>query len=163
MKLNRPLIAAAYLVALLMVLLPMIEILLSVWPLRFNQTAWRFGTVGLFSQAAMTPLVGAILLFATAFFLGHRKSLLAAGVVTGIIAVVLLATIPLFGLDAVQMRSQVRAETTRAFDISAMLAAIKLFGLFVVSALLTVGAIKAARNNAPRRAVPDNEPLLAKR
>jgi hypothetical protein len=89
--------------------------------------------------------------------------LLAAGVVTGIIAVVLLATIPLFGLDAVQMRSQVRAETTRAFDISAMLAAIKLFGLFVVSALLTVGAIKAARNNAPRRAVPDNEPLLAKR
>jgi hypothetical protein len=32
-----------------------------------------------------------------------------------------------------------------------------------VSALLTVGAIKAARNNAPRRAVPDNEPLLAKR
>ena len=163
MKLNRPLVSAAYVVALLMIVLPLIEVMLSVWPLRFGQTAWRFGTVGLLSQAATTPLVGAILFFATAFFLGHRKTVLGAGVVTGILSVVLLGAIPLFALDAIQMRSQVQANTLRAFDISAMLATIKLAGLFVVAALLTAGAFKTARNNVKGRPVADPEPLLAKR
>lgn len=159
MKLNRALIAAAYLVALLMIVVPLIEVALSVWPLRMNQTAWRFGTFGLLSQAATTPLVGAVLLFTTAFVLGHRKTLLASGVLAALVAVALVISIPLFGLDAVQMRSQVRAQTMRAFDVSSVLASVKLFGLFITASLIAIGAIKAARSN-PHRAAVHEKPLV---
>jgi hypothetical protein len=163
MRLNRPLIAAAYAVALLMILLPLIEVVLSVWPMRFGQTAWRFGTLGLLSQGATTPLVGLIVLVTTAFLLGHRKTLLFTGVFAALAALLLIVAIPLFGLDAVQMRSQVRAQASRAFDISSMLATVKLAGLTVVLLLISVGAIKAARDKTRRNVTPETEPFLATR
>jgi hypothetical protein len=159
MKLNRALIAAAYLVAVILILLPLIEVTLSVWPLRMNQTAWRFGTFGLISQAATTPLVGGVLLFATAFALGHRKTLLFSGVLAAVVALALLVSIPLFALDAVQMRAQVRAQTMRAFDLSSLLAIIKLSGLFALSLLLAIGAVKATRTTRIQTQ-PRQEPLI---
>jgi hypothetical protein len=159
MKLNRPLVAAAYLVAVLLVLVPLIEVTLSVWPLRFGQTAWRFGTLGLLSQAATTPMVGAVMLFALAFALGHRKTMMAGAVITAFISLALLVAVPAFALDAVQMRSQVGAAARRTFDISGMLATIKLAGLFLVSLLLTIGAFKAIRTRA-RQPAPLSEPLI---
>jgi hypothetical protein len=159
MKLNAPLIAAAYLVAALLILVPLIEVTLSIWPLRFGQTAWRFGTLGLLSQAATTPMVGAVLLFATAFLLGHRKALIAGAFAAALISIALMVMIPMFGLDAVQMRSTVSGPATRTFDISGVLATVKLTGLLIVSILLTVGAVKAVRNKT-KRSTPASEPLI---
>ena len=160
MKLNRPLIAAAYLVAVLLVVVPLIEVTLSVWPLRFGQTAWRFGTLGLISQAATTPMVGAVLLFALAFLLDHRKTIAVGAVLTALISFALIVAIPMFALDAVQMRSQVGAAAQRTFDISGLLATIKLCGLFLVTLLLSIGAFKAVRNKARRPNAPSSEALI---
>jgi hypothetical protein len=161
MKLNRPLITAAYLVAVLLILVPLIEVMLSVWPLRFGQTAWRFGPLGLLSQAATTPMVGAVLLFAIAFALNHRRTLMTSAVIAGIIALVMVVSIPLFALDAVQMRSRVSGPATRSFDISAMLATIKLSGLFLLMLLLSWGGLKSVRNQARRSNATVSEPLIA--
>ena len=158
MKLNRALTAAAYLVALTLIILPLVEVTMSVWPLRFGETAWRYGTFGLLSQAATTPIVGAIMLFATAYALGHRRTLLFSGIMAAVVALALLIGLPVFALDAVQMRTQVRAQTMRAFDLSSVLATIKLSILFAVFLLLAVGSIKATRGRRPERV--REEPLI---
>jgi hypothetical protein len=162
MKFNRPLLAAAYLVAALMIVMPMLEVGLSVWPVRAGQTSWRFGTVGLLSQAVMTPLLGILLLTGLALALGQRRLLLVTSILTAVLGLKLLAIVPLFALDAIQMRVQVRPDAHRAFDLSALLAAIKLMAVLVVSILVAVGTWKARKQL--RRAVPSGreESIIAR-
>ncbi len=165
MKLNRPLIAAVYAVAAFMILVPLIEVTLSVWPLRFNQTAWRFGTFGLISQSIMTPLLGIVLLVASAVLLDHRRTLHMSAVFVSLIALLLVAGLPLFALDAIQMRVQVRAEALRAFHFSSTMAAVKMTAALMVVVLLAIGAWKAARSSTKRAPAreQDTPPLLARR
>lgn len=162
MKFNRPLITVVYTVAALMIVVPLLEVVLSVWPLRYGQTSWRFGSIGLMSQALMTPLLGMVLLVGTAVALGHRRTLLAISVFTLLIALILLVIVPTFALDAIQMRAQVRPTAHRAFDFSALLASIKLSLTLAITLLVAVGAWKAQRQMARR--TPGSEadmPLLA--
>lgn len=162
MKLNRPLIVAAYAVAALMIVVPIVEVVLSVWPLRFGQTSWRFGTVGLLSQAALTPVLGAVVLFAAALALEHRRTLTVASILAIIVGIIMLALVPLFALDAIQMRAQVQSTAHRAFDLSSLLATIKLTCIFLIFLLLGIGGWKVRRqmSRRSRSAVPD-APLLA--
>jgi hypothetical protein len=162
MKFNRPLTAVLYCVAGLMIIVPTVEVVLSVWPLRMGVTSWRFGTLGLLSQAIMTPLLGFVVLIATAFALGHRRALTATAVLTGLLALLLLVALPFFALDAIQMRVQVRREALRAFDLSAVLASIKLFASFIVMVLAAVGTVKALKRSTARRSTAAAEgPLIA--
>ncbi|HET9438710.1 MAG TPA: hypothetical protein VFO52_00980 [Longimicrobiales bacterium] len=156
MKFNRPLITVVYTVAALMIVVPLLEVVLSVWPLRYGQTSWRFGSIGLMSQALMTPLLGMVLLVGTAVALGHRRTLLAISVFTLLIALILLVIVPTFALDAIQMRAQVRPTAHRAFDFSALLASIKLSLTLAITLLVAVGAWKAQRQMVRR--TPGGEP-----
>lgn len=164
MKLNRQLTVVAYLVAALMLIIPVLEVVLSVWPLRVGETSWRFGTVGLLSQALLTPLLGALVLVLLAVTLGHRRTLATVSVVAALLALALLVVIPIFGLDAIQMRTRVRTDAHRAFDLSSVLATIKLTAAFVVSLLLAIGSWKmrkAVMRRAPSAGA--EAPLLAAR
>ncbi|HEY0674258.1 MAG TPA: hypothetical protein VGD27_18435 [Longimicrobiales bacterium] len=164
MKFNRPLITVVYAVAALMIVLPLLEVVLSVWPLRYGQTSWRFGSIGLMSQAIMTPLLGMTLLVGTAVALDHRRTLLAISGFALLITLLLLVIVPTFALDAVQMRAQVRPTAHRAFDFSALLAAIKLFFTLVIALLVALGAWRAQKQMARR--TPGSEaglPLLARK
>ena len=104
------------------------------------------------------PIVSAIMLFATAYALGHRRTLLFSGIMAAVVALALVIGLPVFALDAVQMRTQVRAQTMRAFDLSSVLATIKLSILFAVFLLLAIGSIKATRGRRPERV--REEPLI---
>ena len=164
MKLNRQLTAVAYLVAALMLVMPMLEVVLSVWPLRMGETSWRFGTVGLLSQALMTPLLGALVLVIVAVTLNHRKTLATASGVALLLTLALLVVIPIFALDAIQMRTQVRTDAHRAFDLSSLLAAITLSAAFVSTLLLAIGSWKMGKSLKRRAPAAEAEaPLLAAR
>jgi hypothetical protein len=160
MKFNRPLMAALYAVAALMIIVPLLEVVLSVWPLRLNQTSWRFGTFGLLSQTIMTPLLGLLLLVIATVLIGYWRALQAIAVLAALAALFLLIGLPLFALDAVQMRAQVRPQAMRAYDLSATMAALKLTATFFIAVFIALGSWKAARENR-RRSPQTGAPLLA--
>jgi hypothetical protein len=162
MKSNRPLIAAVYVLAALMLVLPLLEVTLSVWPLRFGQTSWRFGTLGLVSQALVTPLLGGLLLILAGLQLGHRRTVRVLAVTALLATVLLVMAVPLFVLDAVQMRGEVRPEAQRAFDLSSMLATIKLLATLVVTGLTGVGGWRITRQKVQAPRVTEQLPLVTR-
>jgi len=56
--------------------------------------------------------------------------------------------VPFFALDTIQMRVSVRREALRAFDRSALIAALKLFAAGVAGVVLGIGAWKASRRSS---------------
>lgn len=148
MKLNRSVVFVLYAMTALMIVMPLGETLLSVWPVRLSEPAWRFGAAGLFSRALMTPLLGLVLLAVLGFLLSHRRAVITTAVLAGIAAIVLLVAEGLFVLDALQMRVQVRDEARLAFDLASLLALLKIGLSMVITAVLAVGAWKTTRGGA---------------
>jgi hypothetical protein len=141
----RPLAWAAYAVAFLLITLPMVDLLLSVWPLRFGQANWRFGTAGLLSQALLLMLLGMLLALATAALVGHRRvSQVLAGLALAGSALGALAML-MFGLDGLQVRSGVRVEAMGGFDRAAIVAIGKYAVATVTALLMGIGGLKVSR------------------
>ena len=142
---NKHLSVPAYLVAALLILIPLLDTALSVFPPRMSDVSWRFGATGLFSRALMTPLLGLLIAFAVALLVDQRRVLRVIAVVSGISAAMLVGTVILFTLDALQMRSQVRIEAKSAFDVASAVALAKYGLCILVLAAFTVAGWKSAR------------------
>lgn len=139
---------AAYGVALLLILLPILDSFLGVWPFHPEQVTWRFGAVGLFSRAVMTPVLGLLLGIVTAAAFESPAVMRLFSAFSFVGALLALAALGIFILDATQTRTQVVAEATAAFNAASGVAVIK-YGLgAVLCALLGIGGWRAAR---PRR------------
>jgi hypothetical protein len=93
-----------YPVALLLIVVPVTDIALRAFPPQFGTLQWRFATVGLLLGNYGTILLGLGLLGLVAALLAHRGVLRGIGLVCLLLAVVTLAVLVLFGLDAIQIR-----------------------------------------------------------
>ena len=143
--------------AALLVLFPTLETVLAVFPFRPGEVAWRYGALGLWSRATMTPLIGLVLALAAATLLGHRRVLafLAWGSLT--LALFQIGASAAFVLDTVQMRPQVRPEAAAAFDVSAVVALVKILAAAALLLLVFVQGRRAGRSSktdAPPRPRP---------
>lgn len=137
--------APGYAVAVLLIVIPLLDTLLSALPIRAGTLNWRFGALGLFSRALMTPLLGLLVAFAVSLLLDH-KSVQRGLLVLAALGVLLLAlALPLFVLDAVQLRASVRAEVTSPFDLAMILALGKYIAALAALVLLGRSCWKASR------------------
>ncbi|MBV9880309.1 MAG: hypothetical protein JO180_07430 [Gemmatirosa sp.] len=151
---------ALYPVALLLILVPLADLTLRAFPPQFGSLQWRFGTVGLLLGNFGTILLGAGLIGLIATFCGHRGILRVVGYGTLAGAIITLAILALFLLDAVQMRQLANANIKRAILMSS--AGALFTGLFGTFTLIAIGrgAMVAGRNVAgigragPRRTGP---------
>lgn len=121
----KPLAWPAYIVAVLLIAIPMADTALALMPLRPSNVAWRFGALGLGSQAVMTPLLGALLALITAAVLGHRLGLRIVQVLVCLAAVVFVSASGLFVLDALQTRPSIPVAAKGAFDKASAVALVK--------------------------------------
>lgn len=153
---------SAYFMAAILVVFPLSELVITVWPLHFGTTAWRFGAAGLLSRTLMTPLLGILLAAATAMFFGHRKTLRTVGIVSLVLAVLLVAACGLFALDALEMRVQVNPKVKHAFDVATVQAMAKLGICLLWSAVLALGTFKALKKprGAAKRDRAADRPVL---
>ena len=90
----------AYLAAAALILIPFTDAALSLYPWRPGVAQWRFGAVGLMSNAFMIPTAGLLIMLTTALVLGHWRTLRVLGLVCGVAALFTGMSIGLFGLDA---------------------------------------------------------------
>ena len=114
---NRHLTFGGYLMALYLGTVPLTETLLAVWPLQSGDAAWRYGAVGLFSRALMTPLLGLLLAVCLALYVRHRVLLLAFAVVSGLGALLTIG----------RLRHQVWYRGRISVPLSLLIAAVGLY------------------------------------
>jgi hypothetical protein len=138
MKIHPLLTTSAYLVAITLILYPILDTVLAVWPLR-PETTWRFGATGLLSRTLMTSSLGLLLTMVIALVAGHRMALRAAAVASAVAAVTLLVLSGLFMLDALQTRANVNPQAKTAFDVASAVALIKTVLGAALAAGLAVG------------------------
>jgi hypothetical protein len=114
-----------YLVAALLVALPVLDFGTNVWPAHWGDVAWRYGSVGLFSGFILTPVIGLVLAVVVAAIAGHQTVLRALAVVGIVAAVAIVGASVSFVLDVLQLRGSVQQEARAQFDTGAWKALVK--------------------------------------
>jgi hypothetical protein len=136
-------------------------------PLHWEEPRWRFAAFGLISASLLIVTVGVTIALWVADAFEHRSLQRILGVDAILLAAALVALVCLFALDAVQVRSGVRAEAAAAFRTASVMAAARALTCAVALAGLGIAALrvtKAARvAEAQRsgRAAKGTVPLVA--
>lgn len=160
----KPLALTSYAVAALLIAIPMADTVLAVLPLRPGEVAWRFGALGLGSQAVMTPLLGGLLALVTAAVFEHRRGVRTLQILAVLAAVLLLAASVLFVLDAAQTRASIRATAKGVFDKASVVALVKYFvGVAVSVAFALAGQRVIGRMGAHAASDSDQPSLVSSR
>jgi len=151
-----------YLVLLLLVVLPLIELAASAWPLNVHQAAWRFTMVGAGSNATVNTLLGLFLISAIAIASGDRTVVWLVAVIAAVAAVLCFMGAAMLPLDAVQLRAQVRAEALPRYGIAWGLALLKIVSTAVVFLTLAISSFRSAKGMGmfTSRAKPKGTPLV---
>jgi hypothetical protein len=104
-----------YLVAALLVVIPLADFLLSVPPSEFSNVQWRFAAVGLLAGFMLTPVLGLAMALVVAAVLEHYRVQRWLVAVSLLMATVLIALSLGFVLDMLQVRASVPDEGRAAF------------------------------------------------
>ena len=133
---------AAYFVALLLIVNPIVDVTIAALPFRPGEMTWRFAAIGIFAEGVMTPLLGFLFILLIATYLGHRSVVRAVGWLCAIGFVAFLGVIGLFAVEATSMRELVAEEVQAAFGIASVAALLKHVTGAVGTGLMAVGAFK---------------------
>ena len=115
-----------YLSCLLLVLIPLVDLVSNVWPLRPWEVGWRYGAVGLASGFILTPFLGWVAGLALARTLLQPRALLLFSWGSVGVAILLGGATAVFILDALQVGEGVPDMGRSTFQIGAVRAAVKL-------------------------------------
>ena len=152
MKGKRPLTFAAYTMVFFIGTAPLLEKVISVLPGRLGNTAWRYGTVGVISEALTLPLLALALGVGLALILKHRRTMRVLASLAWLGALVSAIVVPLFGLDAVQLRNALNEDVLLAFDVATATAVFKMSAAVVLSSMIAVGGWRSTIGGATQRA-----------
>lgn len=145
---------SAYAVAFMLVLIPFFDALTSALPANIGSEQWRFGVIGLLSNAFMLPAAGLLIAFAIAATRGHRKMLRVLGWFCAFAAAMTMAMLLLFVLDAIQTRLNVQPAARLAFAFASFTAAGKLLFAIVTLILMSRTGLRS-RVETHRASAPD--------
>ena len=153
---------AAYLLGVLLVVLPLVDLTTTVWPLRFSDARWRFGVVGTMSSVLLVPLVGLLLIMATAVLSDHRRVQRVVGGICIVLAIGLAAVEVLFILDIFQTLASVKPQFQHTIRVAAGTAFMKHVLTVIVLILLGRSGFAGPRPVVTRKVAPSSptEPLM---
>jgi chromate transport protein ChrA len=143
-----------YFVAFLLVVITLMDLVSNIWPLRFGDHQWRYGTLGLLAGFLLTPLLGVVFAMVAAAILEHRVTLRVISILISVTAVLLLLAIPLFGLDAIQLRGTVNPEAKTLFDVGVIKAVIRHLTIAIALGWLGWAGFRATKGSGKRKRQP---------
>lgn len=133
-----------YVLALVLVLFPLQELFVTVWPFRFGDITWRYAAFGLAANFLYRSLAGLGLAIALAHWLGHRGVLRAAGGTSLLLTAVILPLMAVFALDLPAV-AELRGEAGTNSLIAGAFQEIKYALTLVASSLIGWGALRMGR------------------
>ena len=160
MESNKPLARAGYMVAALMVLIPLFDASASVWPPHLGDERWRFGAVGALSNLTLVPILGFLIALFIASAFDHRRVRRFIGIICAILGVILAAMAVLFILDYFQTRTLVNPRFQHAMGVATATAIGKHVVAVIALALLSRAGFAGPRAVAPKKRVVVTEPSV---
>ncbi|MEO7085586.1 MAG: hypothetical protein ABI442_05170 [Gemmatimonadaceae bacterium] len=148
---QRQMATPAYLVGAALFLIPPIDTLVGVLPIRISDARWRFGFFGLISNSMMLALAGFLIVMMTAAIFEHRRTQRTLGIVAIVLAVVLILGFGLFTLDVLQVRQQVAPNMQTGYRVASLQALCKSVLGIVTLIMFGLAALRAPK---PARAEP---------
>jgi len=142
MSISKRLAPATYLVGFALVCVPLADAFTSTLPSHVHDPRWRFGAVGLVSNAILFPALGALIAVSAAVAFDHRRVRRVLGVLAAVVAVLCVAALGTFVLDAIQTHGGVRANLQLSFAVASTTAALKLVIATATFAALGVAALR---------------------
>jgi hypothetical protein len=103
-------------VLVVMAIFPFADLVISAIPMRMDEPRWRFAAAGMLIGATPQISLALLLMLAIAALQEHRMIARLAGITAIVFALVLGATILLFGLDALEVRRLVPENAKQNFD-----------------------------------------------
>lgn len=151
---SRTMLAALYPLGVVVALVPLVQVVTKVWPLKPGALNWRFGAIGLGIDSLLPVLLGMGIILAVAAALDHGAVVRACAVLSLAGFVLLAAALVVFGLDYVQLRATVPVAPRHALDVVTMRSAILAVLTEVVAASFGIGGWRATKGGvaAARRA-----------
>lgn len=146
----RRLRAPGYLIFGIAMVLPLLDLFVSLIPLRPATVMWRYGAVGFLSSAISVPLLMIFLVYALAYFSGDRKTMILCAILATVITLLMIGGAGTFALDALQMKRRIQEAAQPRFMLTSGMALVKLVleGLaalvLAVSVFRTLNGAKAA-------------------
>jgi hypothetical protein len=145
---------AIYVAAGMMVVLPPLRTVIDLLPLQMGVTSWRFGATGLVINSLLLPTAGMLIMLFAAVALRQNVMRRIAMVLTVLLVTVLVATVPMFILDALQLRAAVNPEFVGGFDTVVFAA---LGALLISIVALIGGAVGAGGRTRAAKAHPGGD------
>lgn len=156
---NKSLGRAGYLVAFMLVVLPLFDATTSVWPLHLGDERWRFGAIGTLSNIMLVPVLGLLLGLAVAVLMDHRRIQRFLGWISALLAVAIAILAVLFILDYFQTRTIVNPRFQSAVSTATTAALLKHVLSILALILLTRAGFSGPKPLARRKQVPITEPV----
>jgi hypothetical protein len=133
----RKISGALYLTAGLLVFIPMVDFVTSIVPYLPGSSKWRFASSALFAGFLLTPLLGMALAMIVAGLMNHRFVLRWIGILSFLVAVVLVGLCALLALDIIELRATAESEVRNAIVLSGVRAIFK--NLVMSGSLVYIG------------------------
>jgi hypothetical protein len=141
-----------YLFALVLIVMPALDLITTVLPARPGDFSWRYGALGLMAGYLHTPMLGLVLALAVAYWAEHRWVLKFGGALSGLAALGLGLVMVVFALDVLQMRGMRAEEVQSAVLAGGILQELKYLTAALVLAPLGYGAWQTAGKARSARA-----------
>ena len=146
----------AYPLAIALILAPLMEIAVRLWPLQLYLVQWRFQTELAAINTSSPIMLGFVLMGAIAYATESVSVLRVVAVLSALMGLLLLPALVMFMLDGEQVRQMAQSNVRDALRNNVLVAFVK-GGLSAVAALsLAIGAWRAASalDEAPVRREP---------
>lgn len=154
MEINKPMARAGYLLSALLVIMPLVDGIMQLLPLRPGDERWRFGAVGSLSNLLLVPLLGLLLAVGVATLTDARRVKRVVGTICAILAIGLGIVSVLFILDYFQVRTGVTPKFQRSIGIATTSALIKNVVSIIILFLLSRAGFAGPKVTANRKVAP---------
>jgi hypothetical protein len=115
----------AYLVSASMIAIPIVDAATTLYPWHPSDARWRFGAVGMMSNALLIPTAGLLVALVTSLVLNHTTLRRTISIIGFIAAGLCVVALGMFALDSIQTRAAVRPEMRLSFNVASLTAAAK--------------------------------------
>ncbi len=142
METNRPLARAGYLLAALLVVLPVFDAIARVMPFHLSDARWRFQVLGNMSNVPMVPLFGLFLALVFAWWARDLRTRRSVGAICIVLAVIIAAIGIMFVIDYFGVKDAIPPRYQKVAAVASVAAVIKELLAIVVLALFAIASFR---------------------
>ena len=137
-----------YASAFLLIAVPLLQAVSTIWPLQLGNIQWRFGAANAMSSVLLLPFLGLVLLLVMSRMIVSRSLSLTVGVISAVFALSLIASSVLFVLDGLQLKAIVNSAQMGPFQSVFARVGIVTVVFAIVFSLLAVAGLKGPKGIA---------------